>query len=275
MVYECEKCNRALPAGVLACPACGEGFDQPVPQDAEVPKRGWQPATKATVSSSAMIEPEDSSASPETTETPEEPHPDSTLPGDVGIGSQQGRIQQVKEGIKTAAESSSGKKPTRVPVLIGLGLLIAALLLIVIIRPYTSASINATVFEQHPLYQSKVAVLCHPPDSSLLGRMGTEGVWPYEGHENRIMLTFHSNGSAGIGSTPSAPLSKSDLDQEAITIRALFCGIRYRSGFTPDEAMDCQVYVNFVNSPEVGYDGPGVSPDRDAFLKARLDQVEQ
>ena len=46
MVYECEQCGSALPAGVLKCPKCGEGFDEAVPQDAEVPVRGWQPKSK-------------------------------------------------------------------------------------------------------------------------------------------------------------------------------------------------------------------------------------
>jgi hypothetical protein len=41
MVYECEKCGTALPSGVIACPQCGEAFDEAVPTDAEVPKKGF------------------------------------------------------------------------------------------------------------------------------------------------------------------------------------------------------------------------------------------
>ena len=48
MVYECEICGAALPAGVLNCPKCWKGFDEPVPQDAEVPLRGWQPKSEAS-----------------------------------------------------------------------------------------------------------------------------------------------------------------------------------------------------------------------------------
>lgn len=42
MIYECETCGTTLPAGVSACPKCGEHFDEAVPHDAEAPKRGWQ-----------------------------------------------------------------------------------------------------------------------------------------------------------------------------------------------------------------------------------------
>ena len=56
MVYECEKCEAALPAGVLNCPNCGEGFDEPVPQDAETPARGWQLKSELRGSSSATSE---------------------------------------------------------------------------------------------------------------------------------------------------------------------------------------------------------------------------
>ena len=277
MIYECEKCNTALPAGVLACPECGEAFEQPVPQDADVPKRGWQPkAQKNDAPSATAIAPE---AAPDSgkvvTGAIPEPYPDHVLPDDSGGMYWHSKVQQVMGGIKTAVASSSGKKLTHVPLLLGLGLLTAVLLIVVIVRPYTNAGANASVIEQHPLYPAKVAVLCHPPAESLLGRLGTEGVWPYEGQENRIMITFHPDASLGIGSTPSTPPSKSDLDQQARLVRSLFCGIRFRSGFTPDEAMNCQVYVKSVDSSEAGYDGPEVSPDRDAFVKAHLDQVEQ
>ena len=44
MVYECDKCSAALPAGVRSCPKCGETFEDDVPTDAEVPKRGFRAA---------------------------------------------------------------------------------------------------------------------------------------------------------------------------------------------------------------------------------------
>ena len=41
MIYECDQCSKALPPGVTACPSCGETFEDAVPADAEVPKRGF------------------------------------------------------------------------------------------------------------------------------------------------------------------------------------------------------------------------------------------
>ncbi len=41
MVYECDRCASALPAGVSACPCCGEKFDEAVPPDAILPKAGF------------------------------------------------------------------------------------------------------------------------------------------------------------------------------------------------------------------------------------------
>lgn len=45
MVYECDKCGAALPPGVRACGKCGEAFEDTVPADAEVPKRGFTAAS--------------------------------------------------------------------------------------------------------------------------------------------------------------------------------------------------------------------------------------
>ena len=45
MVYECDQCNAALPAGARACPRCGELFEEAVPADAVVPRRGFHPAS--------------------------------------------------------------------------------------------------------------------------------------------------------------------------------------------------------------------------------------
>ncbi len=36
-IYECEHCETALGPGLLACPRCGQAFDEPVPADASVP----------------------------------------------------------------------------------------------------------------------------------------------------------------------------------------------------------------------------------------------
>lgn len=44
MIYECDQCSKALPPGVTACPNCGEAFEDIVPADAEVPRRGFSAA---------------------------------------------------------------------------------------------------------------------------------------------------------------------------------------------------------------------------------------
>ena len=44
MVYECDQCNAALPAGVHACPHCGENFEDAVPADAVLPASGFHAA---------------------------------------------------------------------------------------------------------------------------------------------------------------------------------------------------------------------------------------
>lgn len=41
MVYECDQCQTPLPPNETRCPKCGEIFDEPVPADAEVPRRGF------------------------------------------------------------------------------------------------------------------------------------------------------------------------------------------------------------------------------------------
>lgn len=41
MIYECDQCTSALPAGVTACPKCGEKFDDAVPADAEIHRKGF------------------------------------------------------------------------------------------------------------------------------------------------------------------------------------------------------------------------------------------
>ncbi len=41
MIYECDKCTAPLPPGALACPKCGDAFEDAVPADAELPKLGF------------------------------------------------------------------------------------------------------------------------------------------------------------------------------------------------------------------------------------------
>ena len=53
MIYECDQCSKALPPGVTACPNCGETFEDAVPADAEVPKRGFSAASQAAPSEPA------------------------------------------------------------------------------------------------------------------------------------------------------------------------------------------------------------------------------
>ena len=44
MIYECDGCRKALRPGVSACPSCGEAFEEAVPADAEMPRRGFSAA---------------------------------------------------------------------------------------------------------------------------------------------------------------------------------------------------------------------------------------
>ncbi len=96
MVYECEVCGSALPTGVLACPKCGEGFDEAVPEDAEVPKRGWQAKSETVTSSAAPQRP-----TAPTPVTPEQ-HSDYTSPNE------QPPINLHQPLQKSATNSSSG-----------------------------------------------------------------------------------------------------------------------------------------------------------------------
>ncbi len=50
MIYECEQCGTALPPAAVACPKCGEAFEEPVPQDAVVRKSGWKPKKEDDIS---------------------------------------------------------------------------------------------------------------------------------------------------------------------------------------------------------------------------------
>lgn len=71
MIYECEQCKAALPPGVLACPKCGEVFEEPVPRDAVIPKSGWKPKNE---------EYSTLSAAPPVDAAPNKPYPDYILP---------------------------------------------------------------------------------------------------------------------------------------------------------------------------------------------------
>ena len=81
---------------------------------------------------------------------------------------------------------------------------------------------------------------------------------------------YHPN---SFGGNSSQTPSKLDLDNAALADRIGFCAIRYRSGFTPDDAMKCQVYVAFDGSPDTGYNGPETNPNRDAAIKGQLGEV--
>lgn len=55
MIYECDQCSKALPPSVQVCPSCGEEFDDVVPADAEVPKRGFSAATPIAESAAPLM----------------------------------------------------------------------------------------------------------------------------------------------------------------------------------------------------------------------------
>jgi hypothetical protein len=91
MIYECEKCGNALPAGVLACPKCGEGFDEVVPQDAETPKRGWQAKSETVIPPPTPTK----ATAPEPV-VPEQPipYPDYILPSEKSFVSLSPSVQE-------------------------------------------------------------------------------------------------------------------------------------------------------------------------------------
>ncbi|MGI4787612.1 MAG: hypothetical protein ACRYFS_02040 [Janthinobacterium lividum] len=62
MIYECDGCGEVLLAGVVACPKCGEVFEEAVPADAVLPRRGFSAVTAPTtpVSSDPFTPPEHS-----------------------------------------------------------------------------------------------------------------------------------------------------------------------------------------------------------------------
>ncbi len=155
-----------------------------------------------------------------------------------------------------------GRKLKQRPLLALAGLLLLVFVLIALIRPHTASY----VFDQHPLYQANMASFSNVARSHTI-----DYVWPYEGHEDRLQAVYHPD---SFGGNASQVPTKLDLDNSAAADRLGFCAIRYRSGFTPDDAMKCQVYVTFEGSPDTGYDGPEVNPNRDAAVKGLLDRVQ-
>lgn len=255
MVYQCEKCSSELPAGAQACPSCGDKFDEVVPPDAEVPRRGWQAKS------------EDKSEAG--TGTPVKPHP--SLSGQNSsdrdywqskLRQGQSKLRQAKGAAGRILEHPFGRRLKRRPFLSLVGLLLIVLMLIALIRPHTASY----VFDQHPLYQANMASFTDVARSHAI-----DYVWPYEGHEDRLHAVYHSD---SFGGNFSQIPTKLDLDNAATVDRLGFCAIRYRSGFTPDDAMKCQVYVTFEGSSDTGYDGPEVNPNRDAVIKGQLDRVQ-
>ena len=263
MVYECEKCGAVLLAGAHACTSCGEKFDEVVPQDAEVPRRGWQvksekPAGPQTSAESAFLgtQPEADS------KTPEEPYPS---PRGQNISDRdywQNKLQRARGAAGHILEHPAGQLLKQSPVLALVGIVLVILLLAALIRPHT----NSYIFDQHPMYQANMASFTNVARSRMI-----DYVWPYNGREDSLQAVYHPDSFGGNSS--QAP-SKQDLDNAAAADRLGFCAIRYRSGFTPDDAMKCQVYVTFEGSSDTGYDGPESNPTRDAAIKDELNRVQ-
>ena len=263
MVYQCEKCGAALPAGAQACPNCGDNFDEVVPPDAEVPGRGWQAKSEEPAGPRPPVASAFPGTRPEADAgTPAEPHPSRSGQNSSGRDYWQSKLRQAKAAADRILEHPSGQRLKRRPLLALVGLLLIVLVLSALIRPHTASY----VFDQHPMYQANMASFTDVARSHTI-----DYVWPYEGHEDRLQAVYHPN-SFGGGSSKLP--SKLDLDNAAAADRLGFCAIRYRSGFIPDDAMKCQVYVTFEGSSDTGYDGPEVNPNRDAAIKGQLDQVQ-
>lgn len=261
MIYECEECGSTLTAGILACSKCGQVFDEAVPQDAEAPKRGWQ--SKSLTTSSLPSVQLTASAPSSATASPPEVGQSSSNNSDREYWQNKAKQieRQLGKATQAALASSYIKRLKQKPLFFGIGFVALILLFVVLVRPHT----NAYVFDQHPMYQANMASFTDVARSHQI-----DYTWPYEGHEDRLGIVYHPY---SYGSNSSQLPSKHDLDIAAITGRLGFCAIRYRSGFTPEEAMRCQAHVTFDGSSDTGYDGPEVAPDRDAAMKDRLDQV--
>ena len=172
MTYECEECGATLSAGLLCCPKCGQVFDEAVPQDAKVSKRGWQ--SKTEVSNPQTSNKSVSSVS--STESATLPISDRPLPVKTDQENWQSKSQHVKDVAANIITSPSIRAIKQTPLLIGIIVAFLFIMLIVLIRPHT----NSYVFEQHPTYQSTM--------TSFMNVVRPEQVvysWPFEGHEDR------------------------------------------------------------------------------------------
>lgn len=263
MVYQCEKCGSALPSGAQACPNCGDNFDEVVPPDAEVPRHGWQAKSEEPADPRPSIASAFPGTHPEAdTGIPVKPHPSLSGQNSSDRDYWQSKRRQAKNAADRILEHPFGHRLKRRPLLALVGLLLIVLMLIALIRPHTASY----VFNQHPMYQANMASFTDVARSHTI-----DYAWPYEGHEDRLQAVYHPD---SFGGTSSQIPSKLDLDNAAAADRLGFCAIRYRSGFTPDDAMKCQVYVTFEGSSDTGYDGPELNPNRDAEIKGQLDRVQ-
>lgn len=254
MVYECEICKSPLPPGVTACPKCGKNFDEAVPQDAESFSRGWQ--SRVTTSNTSLSE----ESAPTISSSASSTNPNQILANNSDREYWQHKAQQTKDAVQSAIASPNLRRFNQKPLFIGIGSIVIIVVLIVLIRPHT----NEYVFEQHPTYQSTMTQVINSEHTNR-----AKYTWPYEGHENCLLVTYPNNSN-----NPSETPTKNDMDRTAKAERIGFCVLRYRSGFTPEEAMNCQVSVSLDGSFDtLGYDGPEVSPDQDAILKGQLDQA--
>ena len=261
MVYQCEKCDSALPAGAQACPNCGDNFEEVVPPDAEVPRRGWQAKSEGPPNPRPSVAPAFPGTRPDAGALVD-PHLSGSGQDSSDRDYWPNKLRQAKEAAERILEHPLGQSLKRRPLLPLAGLLVLILVLSALIRPHTAAY----VFDQHPMYQANMASFTNVARSRTI-----DYVWPYEGHEDRLQAVYHSD---SFGGTSSQMPSKLDLNNAAIADRLGFCAIRYRSGFTSDDAMNCQVYVTFEGSSDTGYDGPEVNPNRDAAIKVQLNGVQ-
>ena len=84
MIYHCDRCGAALPAGVLACPTCGKKFDNPVPTDAEVPDAPFADLLRGRTVGGP---PKPSSVASDSASPPDAlPPPPSAVPPNQGLG---------------------------------------------------------------------------------------------------------------------------------------------------------------------------------------------
>ena len=171
MVYQCEKCGSALPAGAQACPNCGDNFDEVVPPDAEVPRRGWQAKSEEPADPRPSVASAFPGAHPEAdTGTPVEPHPSLSGQNSSDHDYWQSKFRQAKGTADRILEHPFGQRLKRSPLLALVGLLLLVLMLIAMIRPHTASY----VFDQHPMYQANMASFTDVARSHTI-----DYVWPY------------------------------------------------------------------------------------------------